>query len=379
MKIGIITMHRVPNFGSALQAYALQHKLFQHGIDNKIIDYIYSYAGYEPSFIRYIYDKVKYYAKVILRRPASMTRFFFFHKKYLRTTFREYTRHDLMYKKAPNFDVYMTGSDQVWNCKFTKGDTNFLLKFAPAGSVRLSYGSSFASSSIPKEYQQVFKEELKKYETILVREKSGVDIVHNLIGKKAEVVCDPTLLLSDKEYHALALKGKLHLKDRYILVYVLDYMYNPYPHIYDIVRKVKDELGYKVIYIGTNAVDPSDVDAIYMGNHIGPLEFLQLMENASFVITTSFHGTAFATIFHKPLFSVVQDTESEDGRMQTLLNALSQKDSLVYYKSEVSASLIHSDTIISKEEKLNAIRQKSEHLLIDSINTINKKSHGKNN
>lgn len=48
-----------------------------------------------------------------------------------------------MYKKAPNFDVYMTGSDQVWNCKFTKGDTNFLLKFAPAGSVRLSYGSSF--------------------------------------------------------------------------------------------------------------------------------------------------------------------------------------------------------------------------------------------
>ena len=96
------------------------------------------------------------------------------------------------------------------------------------------------------------------------------------------------------------------------------------------------------------------------------------MENASFVITTSFHGTAFATIFHKPLFAVVQDTESEDGRMQTLLNALRQKDSLVYYKSEVSASLIHSDTIISKEEKLNAIRQKSEHLLIDSINTINK-------
>ena len=56
MKIEIITMHRVPNFGSALQAYALQHKLFQHGIDNKIIDYIYSYEGYEPSFIRYIYD-----------------------------------------------------------------------------------------------------------------------------------------------------------------------------------------------------------------------------------------------------------------------------------------------------------------------------------
>ena len=65
MKIGIITMHRVPNFGSALQAYALQHKLFQHGIDNKIIDYIYSYAGYEPSFIRYIYDQYSVNSYVI--------------------------------------------------------------------------------------------------------------------------------------------------------------------------------------------------------------------------------------------------------------------------------------------------------------------------
>lgn len=131
-----------------------------------------------------------------------------------------------------------------------------------------------------------------------------------------------------------------------------------------------------MIYIGTNAVDPTDNDATYMGGHIGPLEFLQLMENASFVITTSFHGTAFATIFHKPLFSVVQDTESEDGRMQTLLNALGQKDSLVYYKSDVSVSLIHSDAIIAREDYLNSIRQSSEQLLMDSINKIR---HGKNN
>ena len=317
-----------------------------------------------------LYDKVKYYAKVILRRPASMTRFFFFHKKYMRTTFREYTRNDLMYKKAPNFDVYMTGSDQVWNCKFTKGDTNFLLKFAPAGSVRLSYGSSFASSSIPKEYQQVFKEELEKYETILVREKSGVDIVCNLIGKKAEVVCDPTLLLSDKEYHALALKGKLHLKDRYILVYVLDYMYNPYPMVYDIIRKVKKELGLKVVYIGTNKPDPTDKECMYVGDKIGPLEFLKLMENASFVITTSFHGTAFATIFHKPLLSVVQDTESEDGRMQTLLRDLQQEESLVSYNKTVSKELIHSPNIIAKEDSLNAIRTRSENLLVNSLKNI---------
>lgn len=79
------------------------------------------------------------------------------------------------------------------------------------------------------------------------------------------MVCDPTLLLTDKEYHVLATRGKLKLHEPYILVYVLDYMYNPYPDIYHIVRKVKAELGCKVIYIGTNAVDPTDDDASYVG------------------------------------------------------------------------------------------------------------------
>lgn len=363
-------MHRVPNFGSALQAYALQHKLFQHGIDNKIIDYIYSYAGYEPSWGRYIYDKVKYYAKVILRRPASMTRFFFFHKKYLKTTFREYTKNELMFGKAPSFDAYMTGSDQVWNCKFTKGDTNFLLKFAPKDSPRLSYGASFASPSIPKEYEHIFKEELPKYSSILVREHSGVDIVKNLIGKNAEVVCDPTLLLTKTDYHVLATKSKLFIPEPFILVYILDYMYNPYPKVYDIIRKVKKELGLKVVYIGTDAPDPMDNNYSYVGGQIGPLEFLWLMENTSFVITTSFHGTAFATIFHKPLFSVVQATENEDGRMQTLLRGLKQEKSLVAYNKELDVDLIHSDEIITKEERLNVIRMHSEELLVNSLKNI---------
>lgn len=94
------------------------------------------------------------------------------------------------------------------------------------------------------------------------------------------------------------------------------------------------------------------------------------MENASFVITTSFHGTAFATIFHKPLFSVVQDTEAEDGRMQTLLRELHQEKSLVAYNKEVPVDLIHSEEIVAKEEYLDVIRMHSEELLVNSIKKI---------
>ena len=370
MRIGIITMHRVPNFGSALQAYALQQKLFQHGYDNKIIDYIYSYDDYNPNLFRFALDKMRYYAKVFLRHPVSLTLFHKFRSKYLKTSWHEYTKHDLMNGKFPFFDVYMTGSDQVWNCKFTQGDSNFLLKFAPKDSPRLSYGASFASPSIPKEYEHIFKEELPKYSSILVREHSGVDIVKNLIGKNAEVVCDPTLLLTKTDYHVLATKSKLFIPEPFILVYILDYMYNPYPKVYDIIRKVKKELGLKVVYIGTDAPDPMDNNYSYVGGQIGPLEFLWLMENTSFVITTSFHGTAFATIFHKPLFSVVQATENEDGRMQTLLRGLKQEKSLVAYNKELDVDLIHSDEIITKEERLDVIRMHSEELLVNSLKNI---------
>lgn len=205
---------------------------------------------------------------------------------------------------------------------------------------------------------------------ILVRERSGINIVKELTGKKAEVVCDSTLLLTAQDYHALASKSKLKISEPFILVYILDYMYNPYPMVYDIIRKVKKELGLKVVYIGTNKPDLTDKECMYVGDKIGPLEFLKLMENASFVITTSFHGTAFATIFHKPLLSVVQDTESEDGRMQTLLRDLQQEESLVSYNKTVSKELIHSPNIIAKEDSLNAIRNRSENLLVNSLKNI---------
>lgn len=105
MRIGIITMHRVPNFGSALQAYALQKKLFQHGYDNRIIDYLYTYDDYNPTWWRRIFDKTKYHLKVLLRHPIFLTHFHKFRRRYLKTTWQEYTKQDLMNKKVPSFDV----------------------------------------------------------------------------------------------------------------------------------------------------------------------------------------------------------------------------------------------------------------------------------
>ena len=372
MEIGIITMHRVPNYGSALQAYALQKKLFQEGFDNRIIDYIYSYSDYEPNIIEYLFDKIRVWGKVLLRHPPCFSRFYYFRRKYLRTTVKEYTKKGLSTGCPPEFNIYMTGSDQVWNSRFTNGDSNFLLRFAPENAPRLSYGSSFASKELPEVYKPLYKEELSKYQCIFVREKSGIGIVRELLGDKwggyIDVVCDPTLLLEAKDYAPLAAKSKIELSEKYILVYVLDYMYNPYPHIFNIIRKVKATLGYRVIYIGKNYIDESDGSDVFVGNDAGPLEFLYLVEHASFVITTSFHGTAFATIFCKPLLAIVSHEITNDDRIQTLLHTLGQESSIIFYDSDVEKELIGSTEIITEESKLKEYREKSAERLIDSIN-----------
>lgn len=371
MRIGIITMHRVPNFGSALQAYALQKKLFLEGFDNMIIDYLYSYSDYEPNFFEYLFDKIRVMGKVILNHPPCFSRFYYFRKKYIRTTLKEYTKKELSTGHPPKFDIYMTGSDQVWNCRFTKGDSNFLLKFAPKNAPRLAFGSSFASTQLQEVYKPLYKEELAKYKCIFVREKSGIDIVTDLIGESflgdIDVVCDPTILLEAKDYAPLATKSKIKIEGKYILVYVLDYMFNPYPHIFNIVRKVKDTLGYKVIYIGKNYLDESDSSAVFVGNDAGPLEFLNLVEHAAFIITTSFHGTAFATIFGIPLLAIVSHDTTNDDRIQTLLHSLGQERSITYYDSDVETECITSEEIITKAKNLNEYREKSAVRLIESI------------
>ena len=144
-------------------------------------------------------------------------------------------------------------------------------------------------------------------------------------------------------------------------------MFNPYPYIFNIVRKVKETLSYKVIYLGKNSIEQSDSSAVFLGNEAGPLEFLYLVKHASFVITTSFHGTAFATLFGIPLLAIVSHDKTSDDRIQTLLHALGQERSIVYFDSDVETERIYSEEIITNEKTLKKYREKSATRLIDSI------------
>lgn len=334
MKLGIVTMHRVMNYGSILQAYALQRKLVCLGIDNEIIDYLF------PPRCKLTFSRVR--QSVVQGLIDSL---FGFPLKRRRTRFRHFFRENLSvtpvaYDKdglaghPPRFDAYLSGSDQVWNPKFIKDDASFLLSFVPEGTPCAAYASSFAIDEIPRRYRGVYSRELGKFRRISVREESGIDIVKNLTGRDASLVCDPTLLLTQEEWEGICRKSKLRIREKYILVYILSYMYNPYPRIYNIVEKVQRRFGdMKVVYLVGQKSDLFRRNSRLVKD-AGPCEYVWLFRNAEFVITTSFHGTAFSAIFGKPLYAVVESMDSPDGRMPTLLKRIGCESALVSYDAE---------------------------------------------
>ncbi len=360
MKIGIITMHRVINYGSALQAFALQYELEKLGHEVEIIDYIF------PRKNSSLWDKFIFYIKrkaYLLRigKLFSKTKeeyFREFSKSFIKKSKLSYNQEDLM-KNPPLYDLYMVGSDQVWNPRWTKKDTSFLLSFIENG-IKTSYASSFTVSHLDEEYTSVYKKFLSNFKHITVREDSGRGIVKELTGKNAECVCDPTMLLTAKEYDHLVQSSKIQIKGDYILVYILTYMYNPYPDVNSIIATISHDLSMQAIYLDGNKYTVYDKTCKTI-SEVGPCEFLWLFCHASFVVTSSYHGCIFASIFSKPLIAIT-DSDSNDDRMVSLLNKLEVPNSMIQYNCDISLNE-DINTYIPNQEKLHEFSSFSKNVL----------------
>lgn len=369
MKIGIITMHRVLNFGSALQAFALQQAIANLGGESEIIDYIYPRPEKKHFSLKCIVNS----ALVILRNALigfpsvrKKSRFKKFYNESFVLSAKSYTP-DQIKKDPPLYDVYMTGSDQVWNPKYIGVETDFMLGFAPQCSKRLSYASSFATDRIPDELVGIYRSSLSKYDIISVRESYGCDIVKRITGRDAISTCDPTLLLTKEQWALLADKSVHKENEPYILVYILYYMYNPYPEIDRIVKNVQDNLGLKVIYLNGRMADFSKPNS-KLNKDSGPYEFLRLVQNAKFVITTSFHGVAFSSIFGIPFLGIVKNRNKEGDRISSIINQLGCQASLVAYNDVPNINYADLSIYRCKEERIAEYRNTSLQILEKMIN-----------
>jgi hypothetical protein len=330
MRIGIITMHKVLNCGSALQAYALQRKLREMGYESEIIDYKYEdKSASEPS--------LKSRAASFLRETlfgfptARMKRKFkAFYKRNLVLSKRAYDRESIV-KDPPLYDLYLAGSDQIWNPRFIGDDVNFLLAFAAPDARRISYASSIASTTMDGKMKDLYSGYLSRFQAISVRERSGAGIIKELTGRDAAVCCDPTLLLGRNDWDELASHSKYRINGDFILVYALSYMYDPFPEIYGIVEKLQRTLGMKVVFLQGRAKDVLRPDSKLIKS-AGPADFAFLFRHAAFVVTTSFHGACFALINDKPLICAVDSRSGSDSRIQSLLESVSATGSIYDYR-----------------------------------------------
>ena len=343
MKVGIITMHKVINFGSALQAYALQKKVTDLGAEAEMIDYKYPNAihiereNYIKKFIKYL---VHYINCAVVGFPNIRQKYRYKQvwDEFFRLSNKWYKTAEELKNDCPVYDIYMTGSDQVWNSRFTKYDTSFLLEFASDEKKKCSYSSSFAYDDIPCQYRHLFKRNLSRYANISVREESGIKLVKDITGRDVPVVCDPTLLLTKKEWTDFSNGAKKYTKEPYILAYILAYSFNPFPEVDYIIQEIQRQTGYKVIYLDAGKRDYFKPNSKVVKD-AGPKEFVDLFMNAEFVITTSFHGTVFSINFNKPFYSIIKNG-NPDSRIASILRitglqsrGISADEKIVNYKS----------------------------------------------
>lgn len=338
LKVGMITMHRVVNYGSVLQAYATQQILERIGCNCEIIDYVFpnsyhftqGYACHSMTWKNRI-------AKVLwLKKHWRLTNKFerFWHQ-YLHLS-RCYPSRDSIMQNPPCYDVYLTGSDQVWNPRHMKGDDVFLLSFVPNGMRLVSYASSFACSSLTDDVARAYAPLLKRYEALSVREENGRALVRQLTGRDAFVGLDPTLLLDASEWRMLADGQRNPYQGRkYILLYMMSYAFNPAPYIYRLLEHLQCITGMEII---TFTPIPAEMNLrhVTVMDESSPITFLQLFDVASCVVTSSFHGTAFAVNFGKPLYSLVDSNYSEgDDRQSSLLKELRLDNCIIKMNTEL--------------------------------------------
>lgn len=373
MRIGIITLHKVLNFGSALQAYALQHFLEKQGYtETELIDYKYPNKFHKGKFkldkptIRIFLGTLKDF--IFNKRRDTNRRFRDFYKEYFNLSPQEYKSIEQIEKDPPLYDLYITGSDQVWNVNTLKNDPVMYCSFAPRNAEIISFGSSFTNKTLPIKYQEDVKRRLKRYKKIGVREQSSIEILIDLgltSHKEVMVTCDPTLLLTKEDYHELALKSELKIEDDFILVYGLTYAYNPEPALSSIVDNVARQLNCKVYTLWFRHPHFKSEHKEIWG--IGPCEFCYLFEHAKFIITSSFHGTMFSVINRKPFVSIVPRKNEKDTRIKDFLDKVGLKQNYVFADStdyQLNMENVYNNSV---EDNISSIISESIDFLLSAL------------
>jgi polysaccharide pyruvyl transferase WcaK-like protein len=365
MKIGIATFSWSNNYGAVIQAYALQTYLLELGHQVQIINYN---PFTQPTGIKQYLAKTPKAITLKCENAYKRKLFQGFRDKYLNLTTSIYKTTEDLNKIIDEFDILISGSDQVWNPKWLDQQNGLwelcFLKFAGKNTRVISYAASFGHAEITTmkpEWQEAISYNLQKFDAISVREKSGIEIITKLTNKNnAFHVVDPTLLIEKTYYDRLI--GKVKKKKPYLFSYMLHGLDN---ESISLEKKIAD--AFELYLIKCNA----NKSSFHKGYQLpSPAEWLGLIKGADIVITNSFHGVVFCLIFHTPFIALL--IEGEIGSMNTriidLLNEVGLASQIVS-KSTAKVNKLSIENINWKfvDQEIKRMREQSVNFLLSNV------------
>ena len=321
MRTGILTFHRTTNYGAALQAYALQKKLTDMGVQAEVIDYrnmnIYSYS--DPRIFKGLALKTR--IGKVLRYPynkAVYDKFAIFWERRMNLS-QVCTTPEELRRVEQQYDAVICGSDQVWNPRAIFKDFEAYL-LGTAECKKIAYAASAGTVSLWEPYLKIYWEKLHCFDAISVREMEMKAPTERLAQKEVQVVLDPTLLLTQEDWvgvESQAMQEELP-KDGYILVYFL----GKNPAVVQAAQQLHKQTGLPVLSLGRKIPGVQCLRPT-----AGPEEFLTLFHHASYVLTSSFHGTVFSIQYQRPF--LVFGNGTYNSRMSTILSAAGLQERMV--------------------------------------------------
>jgi len=354
VKVGIMTFHWGTNYGGVLQAYALQQFLIKHEIDASIINY--KKITHKNSIIRCF--KAKSFNRIMknIDEYKQERKFIPFRKKYLNLTEAFFNIEDVK-KGTKNIDVYICGSDQIWNPYIALSyGFPYFLPFETGHRKKISYAVSLGCEVYPKAIFKKVAPYIKQFDSISVREKTAVKNLQDNGITDVALMPDPVLLLDQEDFNKIAVACHPDInKKNYCFFYVLQE--NQYT-----IKKIKENLKDKICLL----------EASGNRQHLAVEEWVSAIANSEFVITNSFHGVVFSLLYHKN-FIVIPIEGPLDGmndRIHTLLSYFDLNDFVLnlYDNDSIDRLLNKRIDWVKVEMVRKSLVEKATNYLIGKIN-----------
>jgi len=347
--LGICLLYQQKNYGSKLQALATVRVLEQYNLQYEIIQYNkktakfilkYLLRVFNGVFLQDRYEQIQKTMEIrkhpeTLSQIAVRNRMFESFDLYFTGSLSErYRSYEELKRLCPDrYDKVLTCSDQLWSPS-ALGSGFYNLMFAPEGMPKISFASSFGVSNIPWYQVKRTREYLNRIQHISMRENRGAEIVKELTGKTVPVIMDPVFYFNKQEWETLVPPAAPEWED-----YIFCYFLGANPEHREVAKKLAAQTGKKIVTLRhlDRYVAGDEEFGDYAPYDVDPARFLNILRNAAYVCTDSFHGSAFS-ILHEKKFIVFDrynsnSANSKNSRIDSLCQNLGLEDRR--YRSQV--------------------------------------------